>query len=73
MPVYEYYCPTCSSKYELLRPMDRADKPATCPNGHHGGTRMLSVFAAVSKDAGGSTMPAGGCACGGAGCGCRGH
>lgn len=74
MPLYEYYCPRCSSKFELLRPMGRADELATCPKGHNGATRTLSVFAAVSKDAAGSTMPAGGgCACGGGACGCGGH
>jgi putative FmdB family regulatory protein len=72
MPLYEYYCPKCTSKFELLRPMSRADEGATCPRGHNGGTRTLSVFAAVSKGAGGASQPitGGGCACGGGGCGC---
>lgn len=75
MPLYEYYCPKCPSKYELLRPMTRADEPGTCPNGHGASTRVLSVFAAVSKGGAGSfdanAMPSGGgCGCGGGGCGC---
>jgi putative FmdB family regulatory protein len=72
MPLYEYYCPRCHERYELLRPMDSSDETGTCPSGHGGGTRTLSVFAAVTKDAAGGTMPmsGGGCACGGGGCGC---
>jgi putative FmdB family regulatory protein len=73
MPLYEYYCPRCAAKFELLRPMNRSDEPATCPEGHRGGARTLSVFASVSRDASGVHDPApsgGGCACGGGGCGC---
>ena len=73
MPLYEYYCPKCATKYELLRPLDRSDEPGTCPQGHGGGARTLSMFAAVTKQADGgvSSMPSGGgCACGGGGCGC---
>jgi hypothetical protein len=55
--------------------MARSDEPATCPSGHNGATRTLSMFAAVSKGEGGvASMPemsgGGGCACGGGGCGC---
>jgi len=75
VPLYEYYCRKCAAKFELLRPMARADEPATCPEGHGGAARTLSVFAAVARTAGGSyepmPMPSGaGCACGGDGCGC---
>ena len=72
MPLYEYYCRTCSAKFELLRPMSRADEQATCPEGHRGGARTLSVFATVGKGAEGGYESASGsgCACGGGGCGC---
>lgn len=76
MPVYEYYCSRCSTKFELLRSMARSDEPARCPNGHPDATRTLSVFAAIGGAAGGaagaaSDVPSGGgCACGGGGCGC---
>lgn len=74
MPLYEYYCPKCASKYELLRPMGRSDEPGTCPKGHGSSARKLSVFAAVSKGGGPAGMmdapSGGGCACGGGGCGC---
>jgi putative FmdB family regulatory protein len=72
MPIYEYYCRSCASKFELLRPMGRGDETATCPQGHGGGTRTVSVFAAVSKGASGqaTAMGGGGCGCGGGACGC---
>jgi putative FmdB family regulatory protein len=74
MPLYEYYCRKCAAKFELLRPISRAGEAATCPEGHNGGERTLSVFAALAKGADGSfDAPAtsgGGCACGGGGCGC---
>jgi putative FmdB family regulatory protein len=74
MPLYEYFCPKCAAKYELLRPIGRGEDPGTCPKGHGGGARTLSMFAAVTK--GGSTTEmmgapsGGGCGCGGASCGC---
>ena len=60
MPLYEYYCPQCETRFELLRPMSRADDSATCPNGHQRAKRVLSVFSSVSKGAVGETMPIGG-------------
>lgn len=73
MPLYEYYCATCASRYEVLRPAARIDEPATCPERHNRGTRVLSVFASVTKDANGASLPSsgGGCGCNGGGaCGC---
>ncbi len=74
MPLYEYYCTRCAAKFELLRPMSRADEPATCPEGHAGAARMLSMFARVGRDWGTEYEQApsvgGGCACGGGSCGC---
>jgi putative FmdB family regulatory protein len=74
MPLYEYYCTRCGSKFEELRPIARADESATCAKGHRGATRTLSVFAAVSRG-GAADAPAtlgggGGCGCGGGACGC---
>jgi len=65
MPLYEYYCPQCETRFELLRSMSRSDDPASCPSGHEGAQRVLSVFSAVSKGAAGETAPIGGApACG---------
>ena len=70
MALYEYYCPTCETKFEQLRPMSRSSEPAVCPEGHEGAMRLLSVFAAVGKGEDGEPVSlAGGCGCGGA-CSC---
>lgn len=60
MPLYEYYCPQCQKRFELLRPMSRSDDPASCPKGHEGAQRVLSVFSSVSKGAGDETATIGG-------------
>jgi putative FmdB family regulatory protein len=51
MPLYEYYCPVCDQKFELLRPMSRSNEAATCPSGHEGAERVISVFSALTKNA----------------------
>jgi putative FmdB family regulatory protein len=53
MPLYEYYCPVCDKKFELLRSMSRAGEPAACPQGHEGAERVISVFSALTKSADG--------------------
>jgi putative FmdB family regulatory protein len=63
MPLYEYYCPTCSQKFEILRPMSRSDEPAPCPEGHAGAERVVSLFASFSKAGDGSIAPVGGSPC----------
>lgn len=65
MPLYEYYCRRCGSKFELLRPMSRMDDPATCPRGHEGGERVLSAFAALRRGEDGSVSAVGGGGCAG--------
>jgi putative FmdB family regulatory protein len=76
MPLYEFKCRTCDDTFEVRRPMSEAGDPATCPEGHDGAVRLLSVFASVGGGNGGSSSSApapaarpsgGGC---GAGCGC---
>ena len=61
MPLYEYYCPPCGSRFELLRPMSQMDNAATCPSGHTTNNRVLSVFSSVLRTGGGvatETAPA---------------
>jgi putative FmdB family regulatory protein len=53
MPLYEYYCPVCESRFELLRSMSRSNEPATCPSGHEGAERVISVFSALTRSADG--------------------
>lgn len=73
MPVYEYYCRTCATKFEKLRSMRAADEAAACPSGHDGAQRTLSMFATLGRSTGGEIDlmggGAGGC-CGGGGCAC---
>ena len=74
MPRYEYRCRSCSTTFEMNRPMSEASAPAPCPAGHDDTVKLLSTVALAR--AGGSARPApmaappagGGC-CGG-GCGC---
>lgn len=72
MPVYEYYCPSCRSKFEQLRSMASADEPATCIAGHPGARRLLSAFVFGGRAVEQVAAPAmgGGCACGNGACGC---
>jgi len=73
MPLYEYVCPDCEVKFEELRPLSRMDDPANCRQGHRAGRRVLSVFAAMTRDAMGDAVPVGGgggCAGGCTNCAC---
>ena len=56
---YEYRCPTCETHFEVRRPMSESSAAATCPDGHTGAVRLLSVFASVSAGtaAGAAPMP----------------
>lgn len=78
MPVYEFFCPTCKSSFELLRSMRDYDHDADCPNCAAPARKTLSVFAAITNTRSSSVMEmlpmcgaegfggGGGCACGGA-------
>ena len=68
MPLYEYVCNRCDTKFEMLRPTARMDDPAACPRGHGTSKRVLSSFAALTKNAFGE--PVGGGGCGGCAGGC---
>ena len=65
MPVYEYVCDKCETKFEALRTVSRMDEPAPCPKGHGSSRRVMSRFAALTKDEYGAAEPVGG----GGGCG----
>ena len=60
MPIYEYACPKCKSRFELLRPMSRADEAAACPHCRSKAQRVLSTFACRSKGAEGESSSIGG-------------
>ncbi len=76
MPLYEYYCSNCQSKFELLVSHKHADD-IVCMKCHSEKVRrLLSVFAAPRSDVatadGSDSAPSmGSCGCGGGGCGCH--
>lgn len=77
MPLYEYYCAECRTKFEALRPMDKADVAIQCKSCESMRTsRVLSLFATHTKaEASSNSTPAfpasmgGGCCGGHCGCG----
>ena len=77
MPLYEYVCRVCDTRFEARRSMSDAAAPISCPAGHPDTTRLLSVFASVGRSASGGPRPAAGPAgvrtgppAGGCGAGC---
>jgi len=77
MPLYEYECLDCSTRFERLRSAADCDKAecVACGGGHT--RRLLSRFAALSKGNGGESHMVGGgggCAgCAGGHCASCGH
>ncbi len=77
MPLYEYYCSDCKSKFELLVNHKHADD-VICMKCHSEKVRrLLSVFAThkgMGDSYGENSMSdeiGGGCGCGGGSCGCH--
>jgi putative FmdB family regulatory protein len=67
MPIYEYACRACQSRFERL--VRAFGEKVACPGcGAQDVERLLSTFAMASGGAGRSAPAGGGC-CGG-GCGC---
>jgi putative FmdB family regulatory protein len=79
MPIYEYHCEHCAKRFEVLRPMSQSDAPIPCPRcATPNARRLVSVFAAVSRDSGGSRLvtssgPSGCGSCSGGSCATCGH
>jgi putative FmdB family regulatory protein len=76
MPVYEYYCSTCRTRFEeLVRGAEGGDR-GTCPECARADVpRVFSTFATVRGGSDGAelasaAMGGGGC-CGMGGCGCH--
>lgn len=63
MPIYEYVCPTCEVKFELLRPLSQAKEAASCPQCHNSAERVLSTFACFTTDESGMSSVVGGSSC----------
>lgn len=68
MPIYEYNCPKCKTRFEQLRPISKATEDADCPKCSSASSRVLSRFVSRAKDDLSmlSHMPSGG---GGGSCG----
>ncbi|MFO7742315.1 MAG: zinc ribbon domain-containing protein [Anaerolineae bacterium] len=48
MPLYEYECPDCGTRFDALRAMSEADDPIACPQcAREDSRRMISLFSAV--------------------------
>lgn len=75
MPIYEYRCASCDSKFDKRLSMALADSRVNCPDCGGDARRLLSVFAAFRKSEGGQVASiGGGCAgCAGGSCASCGH
>ncbi len=77
MPLYEYYCSDCKSKFELLVSHQHADDIVCMKCRSEKVRRLLSIFAtshSESEDTSYEEMTpsiGGSCGCGGGGCGCN--
>jgi putative FmdB family regulatory protein len=60
MPIYEYECRKCDSKFELMRPFSLSSAPASCPTCKKSAHRVPSTFACFTVSDGGSATPVGG-------------
>ncbi|MCX6003461.1 MAG: zinc ribbon domain-containing protein [Chloroflexi bacterium] len=43
--MYEYLCTKCEKEFELVRPFNKADKPAKCPQCSSEAHKQISNFA----------------------------
>jgi putative FmdB family regulatory protein len=69
MPIYEYNCADCRTRFQKLRPMSQADVLAPCPGcSSHRTTRAISLFSAISKGDNGQTRAVSGTGSGCASC-----
>ncbi len=63
MPLYEYVCPECGHKFEMLKSLSRRDEDTACPKCSHSAERVLSTFACFSKGKSGISNSIGGSSC----------
>tara|TARA_Y100000031_G_scaffold117095_1_gene129886 strand:- start:1 stop:216 length:216 start_codon:yes stop_codon:yes gene_type:complete len=50
MPIYEYICPDCGHKFDLLKTFGQIDEEVVCPRCNKSAERQLSVFGHSLKD-----------------------
>jgi len=65
MPLYEYVCPKCGFRFELLRPISQSSDEASCPRCQNSAERVLSTFTPLSKGGNGVTTSLAGNPCSG--------
>ncbi len=63
MPIYEYVCPSCDIKFELLRPLSQSAEAAPCPKCNNSAQRVLSRFACLTTGDDGFSSMIGGNPC----------
>ncbi len=63
MPLYEYVCPECKSRFELLRRISQIDEEVLCPHCNRRADKVISSFACISMDESGNSSPIGGSSC----------
>ena len=51
MPIYEYECAECGTRFDKLQRFG-APAPDTCPNGHHAVHRLMSQPTIIFKGSG---------------------
>ena len=51
MPTYEYVCPECNCKFELIRPRNECNQGSTCPQCGSSAERVISSFSHYSASA----------------------
>ena len=61
MPLYEYRCPECGSRFEEIRSLRQSDEEAECPACGASAARQLSSFATATP---GRSAASGGSSCG---------
>jgi len=49
MPIHEFHCPKCKSKFELKRPFSSAGEGASCPECNTDAQRIFSPFIAFDR------------------------
>ena len=67
MPVYEYRCTDCASRFEKLVPMSANGEPTACLECGGRAEKQLSTFATLGVE---GAPSGGGCCGGGGGCAC---
>jgi putative FmdB family regulatory protein len=65
MPLYEYVCSQCKTRFELIRPISCSREAVTCPHCQAKAERVPSSFASFSKDESGLITPTAGSSCAG--------